>query len=365
MIFCIFRIYGYNGLLRPYRVGISSSLSPSFWHDVSKLPCNFEMDSIGSIVERTSESTRFFAEASDRVDCIDVYCDVSSRFNGIGTDVLADIRDCYGNKIAIPMCLLSDANTSEEVLGEALGSRDTANLIVPLQFGRCESGFDLTSLSVSATLHTAFSFRGDSPVGSSWKWINECTVNGSLPIAMMESFVPGLSIPSLSIHSNPDSIRNYIRDSALHEKLGKLNPFMKSLSPQLLLSHGHEILGGVYSNVVTWRSCPEFDNTFDEFVRESYPDSQMSKIYNTIGKCRLDRALIPIESTALHGAADGKIVEINCSASGIGAHASIGHQLDHFAATLTRSKTRIGATEDVETIEQLRSFAERYNHFNS
>ena len=256
-------------------------------------------DSTESVEETTLDSLRYFAEASDRVDGIDVYADLYGDCGYFTSQLLEKIRDDFGKGVSLPVWLLdhqkiydygsqgyrlapikiSQLFSSSLVLSYS-GLLESADLIIPLQIPNEPMITDLDDrlfhyrISGSVALETCLAFRrgfqsnaallegsSSSTTLSTKEWMHSVTSGFRLPIASMEAFLPALT-------HDVDMQQNYIFD-CLHalkatstttevmesfQNSFQYNPFMKSFAlPSMKVIHDKLHYHRPHSNVISFR----------------------------------------------------------------------------------------------------------------
>jgi hypothetical protein len=192
--------------------------------------------------ELALENIRYFAEASDRVDCIDVYADLHGDLGMINSNIVERLRDDYGTTVAIPIWLLDHHKIQSYPINfKRLAPQKTlqlfhhatilnyaslldyTNMIVPVQIPMEESvpspapstnedaHMFQYRLSGAIALETALSYRCNQVLSrssnfrdgntinsnvqstSTKEWIHGTTAGNRLPICMMEAFLPAIT----------------------------------------------------------------------------------------------------------------------------------------------------------------------------
>jgi hypothetical protein len=232
--------------------------------------------------EQLQDSIRYFAEASDRVACFDMFSDLYGDFGFITQSTLEHIRDDYGNSVSIPLWLLdhSQQNWIKNDTGSILAPNQSqllsqlslplsytefveyANVIIPFRvpyqhhkYGKQSQLFNLQQYAAkSATiLETAMSYRyidrGRVDDGSfqaqeddltgyqTASWIFQSTNQHTMPIVQCEYFMPDdISELSVSKPGFEDFMINELTNFATCKSNHSMNPYMKNCSPVLDVS---------------------------------------------------------------------------------------------------------------------------------
>lgn len=202
------------------------------------------------IEEIALDNIRYFAEASDRVDSIDVYADIYGDLGTVNANIVERLRDDYGTNVSIPVWLLDHHRLNcypinfrrlapqktlqlfhHSLILNYASLLDYSNIIIPLQIPVHESvpspapsvNIDAQlfqyRLTGSIALETCLSYRCNSQqqnqVGStvahhvptSKEWIHYTTSGRRLPICFMEGFLPAIT------HDYHQGNENYILNS--------------------------------------------------------------------------------------------------------------------------------------------------------
>lgn len=193
--------------------------------------------------EDVLDRLRYFAEASDHVDCIDLYMDASAPFLSLCDQLLDDLAVDYGN-VSLPLWVSGDfADGRQRIASRSLQWAQRCSLLTPIQ--TCD-----TVLETALALHTAMGYRSSGSMTSP-VWCLTCTRGGALPVCSLEACLPGMS-NQLSMGCDALVLKQFLLDafSASPRPQSALNPFARMMSPFADSSM-------VYSNVLVLRGMPD------------------------------------------------------------------------------------------------------------
>lgn len=229
--------------------------------------------------EVASDAIRYFAEASDRVDAIDVFADIYGDLGYTTSRIVEQLRDDYSKSVSIPLWLLDHCHVynyhvqqhhrlapekTSKLFDNSLALNyanlhESADLLIPIRIPLEESIEDLDArffhyrLTGAVALEASLAFRHmhretDTNDTSSNKsensmttkeWINLTSNGYRLPIVSMEAFIPALTH---DVTMNQDYLFHSLNELKLHSQYHlhqfQYNPFMKSFAiPSLLNSN--------------------------------------------------------------------------------------------------------------------------------
>lgn len=216
---------------------------------------------LNATLDDALDSLRFFAEASDRLEAVDLTIDINSDLGLLAGKFIREIRDDYGTSVALPVTLLSNDDDlpalqrnmlAPEKNAQLLQSNlpllyqdlvDNASLIISLStrpmFG--ESSTSIARKTNAKVLDTILSFRGNgclngfdsdaTIIQSTHEYIEKACSNRKFPIAVVEAWNAEL-VESVF---NEDSIFKSLQQLKAHNVATAndfiLNPFLRLMSP--------------------------------------------------------------------------------------------------------------------------------------
>lgn len=214
-------------------------------HDKSKLKlstCGADIEGEKWIALEVLDRLRYFAEASDAVDCIDIHLD--PLMMTLLPDLMDEIDADFGSLVT-PLWIFDSFKDSWRNI-QALQLAQRVSLLVPVQQPDDLDGADLDSLALrqALALHIATSHRLSTSGGiGNAEWCAASTYKGSLTICSLEEFLCWQSAD----RTNPESFGDQL-----------LSSFSRDLSPSTInpfaMSHAPWSTGGLtLTNVVSVR----------------------------------------------------------------------------------------------------------------
>ena len=188
---------------------------------------NDDSSSLNSTVDDVLDNTRFFAEASDRLEAIDVMADIYDDLGMVLIRLIQEIRDDYGKSVALPLWLIDNYEKIEKPEGNLLapekhsclvqsnlpllyhGVVEHNDIIMTLSDRHCKqnNSSKLDSIQLYANLlNTMLGFRESSgndnsdstSISSTQEFIDNTRSYRKFPLAVVEAWDSAISYSNMS-----------------------------------------------------------------------------------------------------------------------------------------------------------------------